>query len=116
EIKKARATRKTADLKLSEMGGAIVTIEEPDRSLVMDSLEMTKDEDDNVNADAFLVYNVMIEPNLKDKELQKEFGCVEPIDIVETLFSPGTISSIATQAMRLAGYSDDAEVVESLKN
>lgn len=116
EIKKASKIKKRIDLELSEHGGAVVTIEEPERSLVLDTMEAAQDETYEGNADADMVYAVMVEPNLKDKELQKEYGCAVPTDIVEILFSPGTITSIAKEALALAGYTDDVKVVKDLKN
>lgn len=107
--------KKELDIYLDQLG-ATVTIVEPENSMVIESVEIGRDEEQESNGDDFLVYNVMKEPNLKDAELQKAYGCVEPTDIVHKLFSPGTISGIATQAMDLAGYSDKVTRVDKLKN
>jgi len=104
----------TEDLFISRMG-ASVTLEKPNRSLCIEALSM-KDENGETDGDVFLVYNTIIEPNLKDSELQKEFGCVEPTDIVEKIFEPGEIVGISGRALELAGYGDSVSSVDDLKN
>ena len=105
-----------ADVYIKRLDGNI-TIEKPSRSLVMESLEMAYDDNQKMNADPFLVYNVIVEPDLKDKELQKEYECVEPMDIVSKIFEPGEISRIAQFAVELAGYGESGvEMVKELKN
>ena len=58
------------------------------------------------------------EPDLKDKELQKAFECVEPMEIVEKVFSAGEITNIALKCIELAGYGQNSikEIVENTKN
>ena len=84
---------------------ATITIEKPDRSLILESLELEKGQDD------FLIYNCIVEPNLKDAELQKAYGCVEPTDIVEKIFDLGSIKGIAEQALKMAGFESKVAVV-----
>lgn len=95
------------DLFLEQLN-ATVTILKPERPTVLDSVESESDE--------LLVYDMVIEPNLKDKELQKAYGCVEPIDIVSKIFDPGTIKGIAQAGLKLAGYDSKVSVVADLKN
>lgn len=92
---------------------AIITIRKPERSLCIESFQMGRDDEDG---DVFLVYNTVVEPNLKDSDLQKEFGCVEPSDIVEKVFEAGEIVKIAQAALDLAGYTDSVSKVADLKN
>lgn len=87
---------------------ATITILQPDRSMVLDAIESESDD--------YMVYNIVIEPNLKDAELQKAYGCVEPMDIVSKIFDPGTISGIAKAGLKLAGYESNVKAVEDLKN
>lgn len=94
---------------------ATITIEKPERSLVLDAIELAEDENHEGNGDDFLVYNMVKEPNLKDKELQKAYGCVEPIDIVHEIFDVGTITSIAQAGMALAGYTSKVTPVDDIK-
>lgn len=101
----------TEELFVKRLDGSI-TIQKPARSLVIEA-QGIKEEG---GSDIFLIYNIVTEPNLRDAELQKEFGCVEPTDIVEKLFSPGEIVSIAQQGLALAGYNDKVTKVSDLKN
>ncbi|PJH58876.1 hypothetical protein CVR97_27375, partial [Salmonella enterica subsp. enterica serovar Typhimurium] len=75
----------TEELEIERLGASI-TIREPERSLIMDSTDLADGGGNGHEADAFLVHNIVTEPNLKDKELQKAYGCVEPTDIVHKLF------------------------------
>lgn len=90
---------------------ATVTIEKPNRSLILESFELGSSE-----ADDFLIYNCIVEPNLKDKELQKVYGCIEPTDIIEKIFDLGSIKGIAEQALSMAGFDSKVTAVEELKN
>lgn len=94
-----------------------VTIRKPERSLCVEGMGMTRDENKKLEADVYMVYNVITEPNLKDKELQKSFGCVKPTDIVEKIFDAGEIGQISQVALELAGYKKGAiKLVKDLKN
>lgn len=106
---------KTQDLYVDELD-AVITIEKPERSLVLESIELAEDENYDGNGDEFLVYNIVVDPDLKDPELQKAYECVEPTDIVKKIFDPGTITSIAQEGMKLAGYTSKVTPVDDLKN
>ena len=55
--------------------------------------------------------------NLKDKDLQKAYNCIEPTDIIGKLFKAGEIGNIATAIMKCAGYESlEAKVHEEIKN
>lgn len=96
--------------------GATITIKKADRSLVLEAIELANDDNFEGNSDAYFVYNIVVEPNLKDAELQKSFGCVEPTDIVEQIFEIGEIASIAQEGMKLSGYNNGVKAVKDLKN
>lgn len=96
--------------------GASITICKPERSLCLEAFQMGQDPKQTDKADEYLVYNIVIEPNLKDAQLQKAFGCVEPMDIVHKIFEPGEISSIAQSGLDLAGYAQRLSRVKDLKN
>ena len=96
--------------------GASVTIRRAELSLVLDTTELANDKQFEGNSDEFFVYNIIVEPNLKDKELQKAYGCAEPTDIVSKVFEVGEITSIAQAGMKLAGYHAGVTVVDDLKN
>lgn len=106
---------KIAELKVERLD-AVVTIEIPDTQLCMDALD-AKDDDTGAKADDYLVYTIMQEPNLKDKELQKAYECVEPTDILEMIFTRGEIADIASFALDAAGFKrGTVKAVETLKN
>jgi len=90
-----------------------VTVQIPKRSILLDSQGL-KDTD----ADAYLVYQSVVEPDLSNRKLQQAYGCGEPTDIVVALFLPGEINALSTKIMKLAGFSRDieAKVHEDLKN
>lgn len=95
---------------------ASISISKPDRSLCTESFQMANDPNQSEKADSYLVYNIVTEPNLKDAALQKEFGCVEPTDIVGKLFEPGEITNIAKFGLELAGYTNGVDRVKDIKN
>lgn len=101
---------KTRNLFIKSLDG-IITIEKPSIETVIDASRI----DNGIESDRYLVYNCIVEPNLKDKELQQAYGCVEPIDILK-IFNDGEISSIAKECMSLAGYSGSVSVVDDIKN
>ena len=86
-----------------------MTIESPTAALARDAQEMD-------NGDAYVVYSCVTEPCLKSKELQTEFGCVDPMEIVDMIFDPGEIPQIAMECLKLAGYVDGVKVVNDIKN
>ena len=99
---------KTAMLYIKSLDGTI-TIESPTAALARDAQEMD-------NGDAYMVYSCVTEPCLKSKELQTEFGCVDPMEIVDKIFEPGEIPQIAMECLKLAGYVDGVRVVNDIKN
>ncbi|WP_218838241.1 phage tail assembly chaperone [Bacillus sp. FJAT-45350] len=99
-----------------ERFGASITIRKPERSLCIEATEMAYDAERQDISDVHMVYNIVVEPNLKDPELQKEFGCVEPYDIVDKLFETGEIGKISGAAMDLAGFSSSVQRVAEVKN
>lgn len=111
QMLEAKKTPKRKNLFVKSLNGTIV-IEEPSRSLVTEAQEM-----ENGKNDVYMVYQSVVEPNLKDSSLQQEFGCVEPLDIVDILFSAGEVMAISKACLELAGYSEDSvKAVEDLKN
>jgi hypothetical protein len=96
---------------------AEIVIQEPSRALALEALEMAQDDMQSDKADPYLVYQCVVEPNLKDPQLQKEFGCVEPTDIVSMIFRSGEIGAISGHALQLAGFGQGVKKVDAdLKN
>lgn len=99
---------------LVERLGAEVVLRKPEKSLCVDTMKMGRDENNDTDADEYMVYNTMVEPNLKDQDLQKEFGCTLPTDIVSKIFEPGEIAQLSDVAFELAGYKKGG--VKAIKN
>ncbi len=73
--------------------------------------------DNGKSEDEMLIFGTLLEPNLKDVELQQEFGATRPEEIVRALFLPGEIAQIAHKLVGFAGYDQTkVRVVEELKN
>lgn len=105
----------TKDLLIDRMGVSI-TIKKAERALCLECIEMAHDPEREGLADIHMVYNTITEPNLKDPELHKAYECKEPYDIIEKIFEPGEISSIAGEGMALSRYGSGVKAVEDLKN
>jgi len=114
KLKKKKQRQMT--LRIESLDAEIV-IQEPSRAFALEALEMAQSDTDSDKADAHVVYHSVVEPNLKDPELQKKFGCAEPIDIVDMIFRPGEVSAISGHALELAGFGKSVKKVDhELKN
>lgn len=94
----------------------VITIKKPNRALCLECIGMAQNENQQEKADIHMVYNIVVEPNLKDTNLHKTYGCVEPTDIVEKIFEPGEIAQISGYGMELAGYGNQIKAVKDIKN
>lgn len=115
QLNRNNKEKKKQELYLEQLD-AIVTIEEPDIALVSESGELASDKNYEGNSDDYLVYNILVDPNLKDPELQKAYDCTEPTDIVSAIFDIGTVAGIAKEGLRLAGFESQVKQVDELKN
>ena len=106
----AKKTKKTAQLYVESVDG-VITITQPDDDVIADATEMG-----GAEGDTYAVYNCVTEPPLKSKELQKEFGCAEPTDIVGIMFERGEVSMIAQECVKLAGFANKVERIDKIKN
>lgn len=86
----------------------------PDAALVAEALDMATSFETN----KYIVYNSIIEPNLKNEELQKVYGVLEPVEIVTAIFLPGELTRIANKLFELAGFKGKlvAKVHDEVKN
>ena len=107
QMLEAKKTRKKQDIYIRSLD-AIITVQEPDTGLCRDAAEMSDGE-----GDVYMCYESVVEPNLKDKELQEAYGCASPMDIVNMIFAPGEIPQIAIECMKLAGYMGGVETVKN---
>lgn len=68
----------------------------------------------NYDADASIVYDSVVEPNLKDQSLQDAFECQFPMEIVDKIFEPSEVVEIA---LNIIGQKDSSrEVNNEIKN
>ncbi|SNR86066.1 Phage XkdN-like tail assembly chaperone protein, TAC [Anaerovirgula multivorans] len=105
---------KPATLYVESLDSEIV-VKAPSTDIILEA--QSQGENDATRADKYIILECTKEPNLKDKELQEAYGCVEPLDIVEHIFAPGEISGIAVEIMSLAGYGNSVKrVVNDIKN
>lgn len=107
QMLESKKTKKTMDLYVKSID-ATITIEEPTGALCRDANDMEPGE-----GDKYMCYECIVEPNLKDAEVQKQFGCINPMDIVDVIFAPGEIPQIAIECMKLAGYMGGVETVKN---
>jgi len=114
EKEKYQVKNDVTEAVLVERLGVEVVLRKPEKSLCVDTMKMGRDENNDTDADEYMVYNTMVEPDLKDKELQKEFGCTLPTDIVSKIFEPGEIAQLSDVAFELAGYKKGG--VKAVKN
>lgn len=87
---------------------ASIVISAPSGSMARDALSMPAGE-----GDIYLCYQCIKEPNVKAPELAEEFGCAQPMDVIEKIFLPGEIPQISTECIQLAGYNNG---VKEIKN
>lgn len=94
-------------------------------SQVADLLDKLDDENIKLN-DCIEMYKELIYkccPILQNKELQEEFGCAEPYDIITEVFEDnvGEINTVAEQILEMYGMAEEhksiiKEVEEEIKN
>ncbi len=90
-----------------------LTVKKPSQSFISEMLAL-KDKQDE-----YLIVNMTVEPDLKDTQLLKAYGCMEPTDIIGKLFDGGEVVAISKAIMKTAGYqSEDLQVKlhETVKN
>lgn len=99
-----------AEFFIESLGGNVLAEELP-YDVINDALESDE-------TDEMIIYESVIEPNLKDKDLQSALGCESPDDIVRILFKPGEVAALSQQIIRLSGYGGNSvkKVNENLKN
>lgn len=57
----------------------------------------------------------LVNPSMKDEKLMEKFGCSTPGDLLEKIFRPSEIGSMADTITELSGFGAD-DVVEEVKN
>lgn len=63
-------------------------------------------DEDYDDKDSLLIYEMCVEPNLKNDDLIKKLGCTSvPYEVVRKILSPTTINEIALKIMEISGLS-----------
>lgn len=65
---------------------------------------------------ALIAAEGIVEPNLKNEQLQKHFGCATPKELAKVLFPGGDLSKIADKITDLSGFSNEAKNEKKVKN
>ena len=109
---KEKIERKKQDKFDLETSIGVITVKQPTRSFVAETLALSEGEDE------YMILECVVEPKLKDRELQEAYECTEPTDIVGKLFLPGEMTAIATKIVQCAGYRKEirAELHKMAKN
>ena len=94
QVKEAKNKNKTKELYVESLDGTI-TITKPTRNQVNDAMNMDASSGES---DAYLVYECVTEPPLKNKQLQQAYGCQDPLDILDKIFEPGEVLNISKAA------------------
>jgi len=69
------------------------------------------------DVNALLVVEGIVEPSLKDKELQKHFGAATPKELAKLLFPGGELTEVANKITELSGFSQsDKDTEDEVKN
>lgn len=91
-----------------------ITLAKPTKALFADSYE----KEDGIESNIHLVYNSVIEPDLKNKEAQKAFGVHTPKELLQSLLSVGEIATIADQLAEASGFGGNAvrKITDDIKN
>ena len=106
---------------LGEKGPVDVKIQELSARRKNELVAMAADENGRMDVskayDAHLkvVIAGVIEPNLKDKDLQEHFGCKMAVDLAEKLFK-SEVSDIATAIFSLGTVGDGKDDEDEIKN
>lgn len=69
------------------------------------------------DVNALLVVEGVVEPSLKDKDLQAHFGAATPKELAKLLFPGGELTDVANKITELSGFAQsDKDVEEDVKN
>lgn len=94
---------------------ATIKAKEPDNTLILESIDILKE--NAHESDLHLVYNSIVEPNIKDSTLHEAYNVSRPLEILDEIFSLGEISNIAKTLLKNSGYEDNSvKLVEDIKN
>lgn len=97
---------KTTNLDIKRLGGEI-TIQSLDPKKLEQILKEANSGKSTLELNKKIIYMSVIDPNLKDNELLKGYGCKNnPYEIVEKIFTITEIGIIADKIAKLNGLDD----------
>ena len=67
-------------------------------------------------AQCLVVVEGVVEPSLKDAELQKHFGCATATDLAKVMFPGGELVDVFNEIATLSGFISDDESDDEIKN
>jgi hypothetical protein len=119
--------KQTADVeikRLSELIGEpfIVKVQEVDSERMQEIQAMLFDKKGRPDmsqarkVNTLIVLEGVIEPNLKDENLQKHFGAATPKELAAVLFKGDELTNVANEIAIISGYAIDEEEEEEQKN
>lgn len=93
-----------------------IKLKRPDNELILDALDVAKD--NSHDGDLHLLYNSIVEPNVKDTRLHSAYGVTRPYDVLDKIFTLGEIMSISKELVKDSGLfdEDNATLIDNLKN
>ena len=116
--KLARRAKKEVEIKrLSDILGApfIVTVKALPGERYSELVGNMVDDDGDVdyamvyNANLMVALDGMVSPDVRNRDLQKHYGCATPKELMEVLFNGGEVVKIADAVTELSGYGKDTE-------
>lgn len=112
--------KKGVEIKNRKLQRAEFNIESLDGNVLVEELpfEVINDALESDQTDEMIIYESVVEPDLKNKELQDALGCSSPDDIVRILFKPGEVAALSQEIVKLSGYGGNSvrKVRDDLKN
>lgn len=108
-------TKEVVAKRLSEMLGekSTVTIKALSGNQYMDLIATARNKKNDIDmskmfkAQSLIVVEGVIEPSLKDAELQKHFGAASPVDLAQALFPGGELIEVFNEIAALSGFVED---------
>ncbi len=119
-------TKEVVAKRLSEMLGekSTVTIKALSGNQYMDLIATARNKKNDIDmskmfkAQSLIVVEGVIEPSLKDAELQKHFGAASPVDLAQALFPGGELIEVFNEIAALSGFVEDEDdsLEDEIKN
>lgn len=107
-------TDKIITIKITENESLNSDLEKVEEVRELKFKPLTKKDFSDMNSNIDIIYNQLVSPNIKDPELLKKAGCtINPLDIVEKIFTVDEIGRIADAIVHESGiYSGKKITVE----